>query len=521
MNDFLRLLLSLSFSGACLTGVAALLNRVLKGRVPHCFRYYLWLLVLLRFVCPLGTEHSLANQVVSQPTVILAEDAFVWTGELNENDLEFDAVAADFAGGRAVAQAGPELSFTLLLIWSVGAAAALGLRLTGYFRFRRLLTREVLAVEDWEQELLQRLTGEERRIPRLLRSAGTDTPMLVGVFQAKLYLPPSRIKERNLQYALCHELVHWRRKDLLYKWCLVLVACIHWFNPAVWYLVRAVERDCELSCDEAVVWGLSQAERTGYGAMLLETAAIQSRMSGALSAPLWSKKHDLKERLYGIMKPTLNTKKAKCMLAAAVVLVATTSVALGAYAGQVTKPDEAPVDTTKAGVTQPAGEDADDLAADLVTALAAGEGLAWPFDVDGNIVLSALYGERVHPITGETSNHTGIDIPLTKGTPILAAASGEVITSEFDHDGTRGNYIVLSHGDMTTVYCHMETLAVGVGETVTAGQQIGTVGTTGASTGYHLHFEVSEGGSHVDPLDYLPQAEVYITNRGQTSEVEY
>lgn len=516
MNDFLRLLLSLSFSGALLTGVAALLNRLLKGRIPHCFRYYLWLLVLLRFVCPFGTEYSLANQVVSQPTIFLVEDTGAWTIGSGGNDLEFGGAAAGSEQVPMVTHALPERSSVLLLAWAVGTAAALGIRLTGYFRFRKHLAADALAAEDWEQKLLFSLAKEKKQLPPLFRTAGTDTPMLVGVLRPRLYLPPIRMRECDLRYALRHELVHWRRKDLLYKWALVLIACVHWFNPAVWYLVRAVERDCELSCDEAVVWGLSQAERTGYGAMLLETAAIQSQMSGALSAPLWSKKHDLKERLYGIMKPTFNTKKAKCLLAAAVVLVATTSVALGAYVGQTVKPD-----TEKAGVTQPAGEEVENPAAALVSALAAEKELAWPFDADGNIVLSALYGERVHPITGETSNHTGIDIPLTKGTPVLAAASGEVITSEFDYDGTRGNYIVLSHGDMTTIYCHLETLSVGVGETVTAGQQIGTVGTTGASTGYHLHFEVREGDSRVDPLDYLPQAEVYIANRGQTVEVEY
>lgn len=523
MNNFLRLLLSLSLSGAVLTAAAALLNRFLKGRIPHVFRYYLWLLVLLRFVCPFGTEYSLANQAFAPPTVFLVEGAEARPIEAGDKRLEPGGTGTESEGDRVVVRVTPALASALLLVWALGAAAVLGVRLSGYFRLRKRLAEESLAVESWERELYQSLIGEKRRNPCLLRSAETNTPMLAGVFRPRLYLPPARMGARDLRYALCHELVHWRRKDLLYKWALVLIAGVHWFNPAVWYLIRAVERDCELSCDEAVVWGLPQAERAGYGAMLLETAACQSRASGLLLAPLWSKKHNLKERLYGIMKPTVNTKKAKCLLAAAVVLVTTTSVALGAYAGQMAGLNADPAD---ADVPQPVAASSEDLAAGLVAALAAEEELSWPFEIDGDIVLSALYGERVHPITGETSNHTGIDIPLEQGTPVLAAGSGQVIMAEYcttdsglTIDGMTldglGNCVVISHGTTITVYGNLKEMNVSEGETVSAGQQIGTAGMTGAATGPHLHFEVYVDGSHVDPLDYLPKAAVYAAGSGQ------
>lgn len=117
--------------------------------------------------------------------------------------------------------------------------------------------------------------------------------------------------------------------------------------------------------------------------------------------------------------------------------------------------------------------------------------------------ISSYFGGRVSPITGVwQSGHKGIDIASGKGNPIIAAASGTVVKSYLS--SSYGNYVVISHGGgLMTAYAHMTRRMVSVGDTVAAGQQIGTVGSTGNSTGNHLHFEVYRNGSVVDPLDYV------------------
>ena len=130
-------------------------------------------------------------------------------------------------------------------------------------------------------------------------------------------------------------------------------------------------------------------------------------------------------------------------------------------------------------------------------------GFMWP--LPGYYNLSSLFAGRVHPITGKPQHHTGIDIPAPSGTDILAAKSGVVTTSTYNN--SYGNYVVVSHSDGTsTLYAHMSRRGVSKGEVVSQGQYIGDVGTTGSSTGNHLHLEVRVNGSRVDPTQYFSVA---------------
>ena len=135
-------------------------------------------------------------------------------------------------------------------------------------------------------------------------------------------------------------------------------------------------------------------------------------------------------------------------------------------------------------------------------------GFLWP--LPGRYNLSSLFGSRKHPITGKANNHTGIDIPASSGTSILAAKSGVVTTSTYNN--SYGNYVVVSHSDGTsTLYAHMVRRNCSKGDTVSQGQVIGYVGTTGSSTGNHLHFEVRVNGSRVDPINYFTDLPLTIS----------
>lgn len=113
------------------------------------------------------------------------------------------------------------------------------------------------------------------------------------------------------------------------------------------------------------------------------------------------------------------------------------------------------------------------------------------------------FGHRTHPITGEYAMHTGIDRGAPTGTPVRAAAAGVVVRA--GPNGGYGNFVEIDHGGgVTTRYAHHDELAVRTGDVVAAGQTIGTVGSTGRSTGPHLHFELRHDGVAVDPEPYLP-----------------
>ncbi len=134
-------------------------------------------------------------------------------------------------------------------------------------------------------------------------------------------------------------------------------------------------------------------------------------------------------------------------------------------------------------------------------------GWAWPLPYSG-VYLSSYYGYRYHPIDGDWRYHSGIDISMSGayGKNIIATRAGTVILSSLESEsGTGyGNYIIIDHGDgYTSLYGHCSELLVSEGQTVSQGQIIAKVGSTGWSTGPHLHFEVRYNGSTVDPLDYV------------------
>lgn len=138
-------------------------------------------------------------------------------------------------------------------------------------------------------------------------------------------------------------------------------------------------------------------------------------------------------------------------------------------------------------------------------------GFRWP--LNGYDTLSSLFGNRIHPITGAANNHTGIDVPAAGGTPILSAKSGVVLISEYHY--SYGNYVVVSHGNnQTTLYAHMSQRGVSVGDSVSQGGVLGYVGTTGSSTGNHLHYEIRINGSRVDPVSYYPDKTLYVSSGG-------
>ncbi len=125
--------------------------------------------------------------------------------------------------------------------------------------------------------------------------------------------------------------------------------------------------------------------------------------------------------------------------------------------------------------------------------------LGWP--TPGSTMVTSPFGWRIHPIFETEKYHAGIDVAANSGTPIYAADSGTIQTAVYS--SSYGNYVVINHGNSyTTLYAHMSSMAVSQGQTVNKGDVIGYVGSTGWSTGPHLHYEISYNGANIDPESY-------------------
>lgn len=134
---------------------------------------------------------------------------------------------------------------------------------------------------------------------------------------------------------------------------------------------------------------------------------------------------------------------------------------------------------------------------------ASASGFLWPIASSHRV--TSPFGWRTHPITGRRNLHGGIDVAAPNGTPIMASKAGVVVISLYG--SSYGNYVVLSHPDGTrTLYAHMSQRSVSAGDTVSQGQTVGLVGSTGSSTGNHLHFETwtgSSSSSRVNPMQFF------------------
>lgn len=124
----------------------------------------------------------------------------------------------------------------------------------------------------------------------------------------------------------------------------------------------------------------------------------------------------------------------------------------------------------------------------------------WPCPSSSRI--TSRFGARKSPVKGASSNHQGLDIGAPTGTPIVAAADGTVSIAAYSHSS--GNHVMINHGGgIYTVYLHCASLGVSEGQAVSKGQTIAAVGSTGYSTGPHLHFGIRVAGNYVDPEKYV------------------
>jgi beta-lactamase regulating signal transducer with metallopeptidase domain len=150
-----------------------------------------------------------------------------------------------------------------------------------HLRFLSWLRRWAAPVTDGEairafNQLGDRL-GLHRR-PRLLVCQGLKVPMLAGILRPALLLPQEGVSGEALGFSLLHELTHFRRRDIWLKTLAMWASALHWFNPLMWYMVRLVERDIELACDEDALRSLPKSDFAAYGQTILNAVArLQNR----------------------------------------------------------------------------------------------------------------------------------------------------------------------------------------------------------------------------------------------------
>lgn len=242
-----------------------LLSTLIQRRYTAKTCYVLWLALAVWLLLPV--DWSLQEPAV---TITVPEVPQVWTAPA-------EPVVVPAVNGTE--EGVPEQVQTTLpapgqILTGTWLAGALGLLLwygTGY-----LLARRRLRAGSWEepedQVLMASLWKGEHGAPEVLRTEDTAAPLSLGLFRPLVFLPAG-LGEEETAMVLSHELAHVRRRDLWYKFLLLLVNAAHWFNPLVWWMCRQAGRNLEYCCDDAVVAGRDAAFRYDYGQVLLRHAA--------------------------------------------------------------------------------------------------------------------------------------------------------------------------------------------------------------------------------------------------------
>ncbi|QMV43077.1 M56 family metallopeptidase [Cohnella cholangitidis] len=497
-----------SLEAAALIVAIALLLRIFRRRLSPAWHYALWMLLLAKLLLPwLPGQLESELRWFSLPEAIGSQIPGGYSEGIGQPAAEeIPTRAAGSTGNMALGNVAPvvetsdagrewpsSLSGALAIVWLIGTATAwlllAGAHLRTYLTLRRESATEVPRELD---KLFKRLIheGDIRSRVRIRLTGLVSAPALFGIVSPAVLIPRHLIGQLSPNEWECiirHELAHLKRRDIPINLLAYVLASVHWFNPAVWYGLRGMRADQEAACDASV---LSSSElRETYAASIIRLLEIgASRTTVTAGVGFFGTKNQIKRRIVMIhqYKPS---KKRVSFIGVAILVAAALFTLPSAFASGKGDSSTAAEQPTTAPIVDTRKE------AGSVTI---------PFIAPTAGKLTSPYGERIHPVTSKKSLHDGIDIANKKGTDVYAAAGGKVVKAEYDKK--YGNTIKIEHnGIWTTEYRHLDKLSVEEGASVESGDLIGLMGSTGESTGPHLHFSVLSDGKYIDPMTVIKQ----------------
>ena len=340
MSEFIKILLSLSVSGALLLLLILGLKPLYKNKFSKRWQYYIWIVVALRFLLPFTPDNAIVgslfekfdtaaitNEIPTSPNVPVPADTGNNKAEPIQTNREITTAAMREPFNKYVC---------LFFIWSALALVLFVRKITvyqGFIQYIKAGNKEVSDIKilnllsDCEEKLNIKTRVELSCNPLIA------SPMLIGFFRPRIILPVGEWEDKELSYIFVHELIHYKQRDMFYKWLIQIVVCVHWFNPFVYLLEKEVNKSCELSCDEKVISILNEKAKREYGDTLISFLKSNNLYKSSLaSVTLTEGAEQLKERLGAIMK---FRKKSKAIIAITAIFTAAVCVCFfvtGAYA---------------------------------------------------------------------------------------------------------------------------------------------------------------------------------------------
>ena len=339
MNEFMKILLSLSVSGALLLLLILGLKPLYKNRFSKRWQYYIWIVVALRFLLPFTPDNAIVgslfekidtvaitNEIPTSPNIPVPADTGNNNAEPIQTNREINAAAMREPFNKYVC---------LFFIWSALALVLFVRKVTvyqGFIQYIKAGNKEVSDIKilnllsDCEEKLNIKTRVELSCNPLIA------SPMLIGFFRPRIILPVGEWEDKELSYIFVHELIHYKQRDMFYKWLIQIVVCVHWFNPFVYLLEKEVNKSCELSCDEKVISVLDDTARREYGDILISFLKSNNLYKSSLaSVTLTEGAEQLKERLGAIMNFKSKTKTIRVLTVILTLFILSGAVFIGGY----------------------------------------------------------------------------------------------------------------------------------------------------------------------------------------------
>ena len=468
MRSIVLSFLLLSTRGAVAAAAVWCVCRALRrAHAPSRLLCWLWLAVGVRFVLPWGIPLRLPRP--QSAPLAAAADTVQELGALPLPDL---ATAAPAAAVALPWYARLSPWHALAAVWLAGVLVLALRGLAGYWRLRRSVALACKAPDG------------------CYGGACVAAPFTLGILRPRIYLPDS-LRGTARQAVLLHEQTHIRRGDPLTKPLFYAAVCLHWFNPLAWLAFRGFERDMEAACDEAAVQGRPLPERNAYCETLLQFAVQGQRVPGSLTFGQGS----VKGRIVHLLHYRRLGAGALAVCIAVVGLCFAACMVRPELSAQPETAVAAPESPATAETAQPAEAPAPAVQTSALPTLSDA--------ANSPRFLCPVDYKYISRFRSDEDGHRGDDLCADEGTEIRAAADGVVLAAQEHYSW--GNFVEIDHGTdadglrWVTLYAHMKSCAVQIGQTVTAGQVIGYLGHTGNTTGNACHFEMQVNGVLTEP----------------------
>lgn len=344
MNEFIKTFLSLSVSGTLLLLLILGLKQLYKNKFSRRWQYYVWIIVALRFLLPFTPDNTIVGSLFEKfDTTIMNDNPInpnmpvTVNAGYNESGQEQEN---NNINATTVVHNPLSVYASIFLVWAVLVLVLFVRKITLYQGFIQYIKAGNTEVSDIKTLNLLSDCEEKLNIKarvELYHNVLITSPIMIGFFRPSIVLPVGELEDKELSYIFVHELIHYKQRDMFFKWLIQIVACAHWFNPFVYLLEKEVNKSCELSCDEKVLSVLGDKSRREYGDTLISFLKSNNLYKSSLaSVTLTEGAEQLRERLGAIMNFKKKTRLITIISLMAAFLLSVVGFAIGAYAAQPT-----------------------------------------------------------------------------------------------------------------------------------------------------------------------------------------